>query len=669
MPKMPIPDDWNGEDWRAICIHWPDSVQWRALLRGLISTPARGRFWDDRAGNIRDTQEIGKTIIDSNFDFPACVEGSTGMIAYEKYWRLVLNRDMGALSTGLHSRHWDVMLEGQEDEDLEIYDSGTLPVFTTVILQPGEYHARWVIAGYRVGYYQSRIRRTNLDGSSAVTINRGTLVRADEALRNEYSEGIADFILSVPQAVYIDWYVANSSNPSEGQVAVGGTDYTGYAGTWEIWKKANLDVVGPPGQPGPQGAQGAQGATGEDGPGVIMRALGSELQWAQEDDPETWFDLIDICDLNCEEPDEPIVEIPEDACLNAIGIMWAFQNHLHYLWDAAEQTETFVEYWGATMGAFFTFVGSFAGGYALSLMLAAYETWKSDIPGWYGAVEQEQWDEFKCYWYDAIVTENGLNGNSKELVENWANGRADDYLNLPLYNFWKWIAQTTEQIKVSGLSIWIGQFGDTITGECDCGQQQILWLANVLFDGITQQTFDEMGFAINPAGAGELVPSIGVVAHNSGAPNYVVNLGLRAFVPALSGQEDTFIHYIALEFVHPHPATFENMYGYDKAWNWVLVGTPHPPYVTWAEFEAGGVLDEVQYHRIFMRDYSAAPLLLVKLTSPDVAFNIVLQDGEIEPGQNLILHAVRVWGTGYNPFAAAGWFNAIPVPPPTGPFA
>lgn len=66
MPQIYIPDDWDEVTWGCHIIEWPQSVQWRALLAGFISTPARGRYWDRRSGVITDAQEIGREIIERN---------------------------------------------------------------------------------------------------------------------------------------------------------------------------------------------------------------------------------------------------------------------------------------------------------------------------------------------------------------------------------------------------------------------------------------------------------------------------------------------------------------------------------------------------------------------------------------------------------------------------
>lgn len=60
---VPIPDDWDGESWTFRVVCWPDSVQWRAILSGLVSTPSRGRYWDGKTGDIRATQLVGLEIL------------------------------------------------------------------------------------------------------------------------------------------------------------------------------------------------------------------------------------------------------------------------------------------------------------------------------------------------------------------------------------------------------------------------------------------------------------------------------------------------------------------------------------------------------------------------------------------------------------------------------
>jgi len=70
--KIPIPDDWNGEDWQCVQISWPKSDLWLALLHGLLSTTMRGRYWDERTGTIKDAQAIGWEIWGRNTPLVDC---------------------------------------------------------------------------------------------------------------------------------------------------------------------------------------------------------------------------------------------------------------------------------------------------------------------------------------------------------------------------------------------------------------------------------------------------------------------------------------------------------------------------------------------------------------------------------------------------------------------
>lgn len=74
MPKIPIPDDWDGETWGCFLIEWPVSIEWVGLLQGFITTPIRGRFWDERTGSILDVQRIGREIEERNEITMSCQE-------------------------------------------------------------------------------------------------------------------------------------------------------------------------------------------------------------------------------------------------------------------------------------------------------------------------------------------------------------------------------------------------------------------------------------------------------------------------------------------------------------------------------------------------------------------------------------------------------------------
>src|SRR3970040_2523363 len=64
--KIPIPEDWDGETWKRFSVCWPDSPSWIALLNGFVTTPMRGRFWDERTGSIVGVQATGRQIFQNN---------------------------------------------------------------------------------------------------------------------------------------------------------------------------------------------------------------------------------------------------------------------------------------------------------------------------------------------------------------------------------------------------------------------------------------------------------------------------------------------------------------------------------------------------------------------------------------------------------------------------
>lgn len=66
MSQVPIPDDWDGQTWDCAIVEWPASDDWLAILRGLITWPQRGRFWDAETGSILDAQAVGLEIFNRN---------------------------------------------------------------------------------------------------------------------------------------------------------------------------------------------------------------------------------------------------------------------------------------------------------------------------------------------------------------------------------------------------------------------------------------------------------------------------------------------------------------------------------------------------------------------------------------------------------------------------
>jgi hypothetical protein len=70
--KLPIPADWNGEDWRCIQVQWPDSPYWLAMLNGWLSQFKRQRTWDETTGDIDAVKEIGWQIWLANMMLTSC---------------------------------------------------------------------------------------------------------------------------------------------------------------------------------------------------------------------------------------------------------------------------------------------------------------------------------------------------------------------------------------------------------------------------------------------------------------------------------------------------------------------------------------------------------------------------------------------------------------------
>lgn len=75
--QIPIPDDWNGQDWQCVQVEFPDSPLWTAILMGLLSYATRARVWDGKSGSILDVQAIGREIWDRNYPLVPCADCDT----------------------------------------------------------------------------------------------------------------------------------------------------------------------------------------------------------------------------------------------------------------------------------------------------------------------------------------------------------------------------------------------------------------------------------------------------------------------------------------------------------------------------------------------------------------------------------------------------------------
>lgn len=65
--RLPIPNDWNEETDGYILglVCFPNSLLWRAIVRGQIQVLGYGRLWDEQTGIIKDVQAIGRQIYES----------------------------------------------------------------------------------------------------------------------------------------------------------------------------------------------------------------------------------------------------------------------------------------------------------------------------------------------------------------------------------------------------------------------------------------------------------------------------------------------------------------------------------------------------------------------------------------------------------------------------
>jgi hypothetical protein len=70
--KVPIPNDWSGENWHCLQVQWPDSPQWTGLLTGILTLLTRGRYWDENTGTITEAQAIAWQIFNLAYPFVSC---------------------------------------------------------------------------------------------------------------------------------------------------------------------------------------------------------------------------------------------------------------------------------------------------------------------------------------------------------------------------------------------------------------------------------------------------------------------------------------------------------------------------------------------------------------------------------------------------------------------
>lgn len=78
---MLIPPDWDGQSFCRYAVCWPDSPLWKIILRGLVSEPARGFFWDERTGTVTEVLAGFRQTLDENLHLPEVIMacGDTGL--------------------------------------------------------------------------------------------------------------------------------------------------------------------------------------------------------------------------------------------------------------------------------------------------------------------------------------------------------------------------------------------------------------------------------------------------------------------------------------------------------------------------------------------------------------------------------------------------------------
>jgi len=74
-----IPTDWTS-GYTEVCVKWPDSPEWLAILRGLLTSPVEPIFWDPFTGDPEDPQAALYPTFDQNLHTEVCMKIETGMI-------------------------------------------------------------------------------------------------------------------------------------------------------------------------------------------------------------------------------------------------------------------------------------------------------------------------------------------------------------------------------------------------------------------------------------------------------------------------------------------------------------------------------------------------------------------------------------------------------------
>ena len=74
-----IPDDWTS-GYTELCVKWPDSPDWLAVLRGQLTAPNEAEFWDKFTGDVDDPKTAIYPTFDQNLHLEECMIIPSGTI-------------------------------------------------------------------------------------------------------------------------------------------------------------------------------------------------------------------------------------------------------------------------------------------------------------------------------------------------------------------------------------------------------------------------------------------------------------------------------------------------------------------------------------------------------------------------------------------------------------
>jgi len=74
-----IPTDWT-EGYAELCVKWPDSPEWLAILRGQLTDPGYPYFWDAFTGDPDDANPAIFPTFDQNLHLEECMIIPTGIV-------------------------------------------------------------------------------------------------------------------------------------------------------------------------------------------------------------------------------------------------------------------------------------------------------------------------------------------------------------------------------------------------------------------------------------------------------------------------------------------------------------------------------------------------------------------------------------------------------------